>query len=160
MDLTKKSVSDIERKLKYARYAMRVLKDCHLVHEWVEYTKTDNYKRLKVKDIEENKTTSAWYDYDNCGSIFGRVNFSQYFWMHCRKEPYNTYVLLNAYLALFDEEEFNKHGKVYSTMFNAKEYIKKVLNKEAYGINDNDVKMVKKWIKEKETLYGSKDCFV
>ena len=103
MDLIKKSVSDIERKTKYARIVMRVLKECHMIQDFIAYTKTENYKGFKKRYMQEHNTSDVWYDCDSCTEILGTCNLSVYY---NYREPHNTYLLVIAYLALFCEEEF------------------------------------------------------
>lgn len=159
MGLIKKSVSDIERKVKYARYVMRVLKECHMVQDFMGYTKSENYKNFKKRYIQRHKDCSEiWYDYDTCGDIFGTVNFSNFYFNKHMKEPYNSYALLIAYIALFDEEEYNRYGKCYSQEYSPNQFIVKFLEGRIYETNSRDIGMLKKWIKHKEALYGSKDC--
>lgn len=156
MGLIKKSVSDIERKIKYARYAMRVLKECHMAQDFIEYTNSDNYKSFKERYMQRHKDCSeVWYDYDNCIDIFGTVNISYYFSRKNRKEPYNTYALLIAYVALFDEEEYYRHGKCYGKEYSPSQFITKFLGAEIFETTDKDIAMLKKWIKHKEALYGN-----
>ena len=157
MGLIKKSVSDIERKAKYARYAMRVLKECHMVQDFMEYTKTDSYKEFKKMYMKKYKTSEIWYDYNKCIEIFGTICILNYYYEKNMKRPYNSYTLLMAYLALFDKEEFERYKWCYGNAYEANEYIKKFLNKEIFETSDRDVEILNKWIKQKEALHGSQD---
>jgi hypothetical protein len=157
MGLIKKSVSDIERKVKYARYAMRVLKECHMVQDFIGYTDTANYKTFKERYMKKYNTSEVWYDYRSCAEILGSVNISAYYRIF--KEPHDTYALLLAYLAIFDEEEYDHYrftiGRYKDD--NASAYIIKFLNHKVYATNTGDIMIVMKWLKHKEALYGSKD---
>ena len=62
MDLTKKSVSDIEKANKCARVAMRILKECNLVKEFIEYTNTATYDYFAKRYSEKNNTSAYWCD--------------------------------------------------------------------------------------------------
>jgi hypothetical protein len=158
MGLIKKSVSDIERKVKYARYVMRVLKECHMVQDFIGYTDTANYKEFKERYMKKYNTSEVWYDYRSCAEILGSVNISTYY---CNfKEPHDTYALLLAYLAIFDEEEYEYYRFTIGRDDddeNASAYIAKFLNRKVYGTNTGDIMIVIKWLKHKEALYGSKD---
>ena len=157
MGLIKKSVSDIERKVKYARYVMRVLKECRMVQDFIGYTDTANYKTFKEQYMKKYNTSEAWYDYRSCAEILGSVNISAYY--RNFKEPHDTYALLLAYLAIFDKEEYEYYRFTIGRddYDNASAYIAKFLNHRVYGTNTGDIMIVKKWLKHKEALYGSKD---
>jgi hypothetical protein len=161
MGLIKKSVSDIERKTKYARYVMRVLKECKMVHDFIDYTNTDNYRVFRNNYMEKHGTTDVWYDCRTCGEILGAVNFEYYYYRKGEKAPYNTYALLLAYLALFDEEEYEHYCSVFGheKYDNARVYIIKFLRHNVYNISIKDIDIVNKWIKEREILYGSENLF-
>jgi hypothetical protein len=162
MGLIKKSVSDIERKAKYARYVMRVLKECNMVRDFIEYTRTDNYRDFKNSYIKKHGTTDVWYDCRTCGEILGAVNLGYYYFRKGEKEPYNTYALLLAYLALFDEEEYEHYHSVFGheKYDNARVYIIKFLRHNVYNTSIKDIDIVNKWRKEREILYGSTNLFV
>ena len=160
MGLIKKSVSDTERKIKYAKYAMRVLKECHMVQDFIEYTKSDNYKYFKERYMEKHKTSEIWYDYDECTEIFGTVNFACYYYTKHIKEPYNSYALLIAYLALFDKEEYYRYVQRYDKGYESNAYIKTFLNGGIYETTNKDIKILKKWIKYKEALHGNQDYII
>ena len=158
MGLIKKSVSDIERKVKYARYVMRVLKECHMVQDCIGYTDTANYKTFKERYMKKYNTSEVWYDYRSCAEILGSVNISAYY--RNFKEPHDTYALLLAYLAIFDEEEYEYYRFTIGRDDdgeNASAYIAKFLNHKVYETNTSDIMIVKKWLKHKEALYGSED---
>jgi hypothetical protein len=159
MGLIKKSVSDIERKAKYARYVMRVLKECNMVSDFIEYTRTDNYKYFRNKYMKRHGTTDVWYDCRTCGEILGTCNFSFYFYSVKKKdEKYNTYALVIAYLALFDKEEYYRYYSVLGRdTDSASSFITRFLDYSVMKTHTADIDMVKKWIKEKKILYGSKN---
>lgn len=159
MGLIKKSVSDIERKAKYARYVMRVLKECNMVSDFIEYTRTDNYKYFRDRYMKKHGATDVWYDCRTCGEILGACNFSFYFYSVKKKnEKYNTYALVIAYLALFDEEEYERYCRVLERdAYSASSFITRFLDYRVAETNRADIEIVKKWIKEKEILHGSKN---
>jgi hypothetical protein len=105
MDLTKKSVSDIERANKCARIAMRILKECNLVKEFIEYTNTATYDYFATQYANKNNTTTHWCDRKKCVDVFGCCNFESFLskkWL----KPVSVYELTFFYLALFDEKEY------------------------------------------------------
>lgn len=157
MGLIKKSVSDIERKAKYARIVMQVLKECHMVQDFIAYTKTENYKGFKKRYMQKHNTSDVWYDYDSCTEILGTCNLSTYYRNY--KEPHNTYLLVIAYLALFHEEEFKIHqlrvnGDKKDT---PQEFIEKFKQLKLYDCKRQDLPILEKWFKLKEALYGGKN---
>ena len=105
MDLTKKSVSDIERANKCARIAMRILKECNLVKEFIKYTHTATYNDFATRYARKNNTTTYWCDRKKCTDVFGCCNFESFLskkWL----KPVSVYELTFFYLALFDEKEY------------------------------------------------------
>lgn len=105
MDLIKKSVSDIERANKCARVAMRVLKECNLVKEFIEYTHTTTYNYFATQYANKNNTTTYWCDRKKCVDVFGCCNFESFLskkWL----KLVSLYELTFFYLALFDEKEY------------------------------------------------------
>ena len=162
MGLIKKSVSDIERKINYARIVMKVLKECHLVKEFIDYTKTQDYRYFTEKYMEKHTDcTDVWYDKEYCGNILGYCNFENYLEMRYSREKsrkYNTYHLVLCYLAIFDEDEFIRYY-TYRDIgeINPQEYIEKALAHKNYNQGKFDEVIIIKWLRLKETLYGNKD---
>ena len=72
MDLTEKPVLDIERKREYIRIVMRVLKDCRLTKEFIDYVNTTEFRNFSRKFARKNEGyTEIWYDRDCCARILG-----------------------------------------------------------------------------------------
>lgn len=164
MGLIKKSVSDIERKLKYARIVMRVLKECKLFKDFIDYTSTDNYIYFARRYKNAHKLeayTDVWYDKQYCGSVLGSCNFDWYLeqkYGRTFSTQYNSYHLLLCYLVLFDEEEYIRYE--YRDDRNGvkpNEYIEKALLGKNYGQGKLDADVVRNWLKQKEIFYGNKD---
>lgn len=162
MGLIKKSVSDIERKLKYARIVMRVLKECHLVKEFMEYTDTNKFRRFAEKYAKSNYTChDVWYDKEKCASILGSCNFDYYIEEKYGREisrKYHPYHLVLCYLALFDKEEYTNYAhREEGEWISSEQYIENALQGKNYYQGFKDIEIVKKWVKLKEVLYGNKD---
>lgn len=162
MGLIKKSVSDIERKVKFARIVMRVLKECKLVKEFIDYTTTLNFKEFELRYLKQNPDcTNVWYDRERCGNILGFCNFDYYIsqkYGRQRQRKYHPYHLVLCYLAIFDEEEYT----IYSYREDDKwarpnEYIQKALIGANFDQGLEDADIVRKWLKIKEIYYGNKN---
>ena len=165
MGLIKKSVFDIERKLKYARIVMRVLKECKLVREFIEYTTTDNYNNFLKNYIQKHKNcTDVWYDKELCGSILGCCNFCYFIKEKYGREKshqYSPYHLLLCYLAIFDEKEYMRYASCYGSIDGACVFPQEYVNNALCGMNFDqgkcDADIVKNWLTLKETFYGDKN---
>lgn len=164
MGLINESVLDIERKVKYARIVMRVLKECHLVKDFIDYTTTDNYidfaksyKRRHAKSVY----TEVWYDRDMCGNILGACNFDYYLeqkYGRTFSRQYHPYHLVLCYLALFDEEEYIRYKyREDGKWLKPNEYIENALLGKNYDQGKLDANIVRNWIKQKEIFHGNKD---
>ena len=165
MGLINESVLDIERKLKYARIVMRVLKECKLVKEFIDYTSTDNYinfaRNYKKRHASLGMYTDVWYDKEACDSILGSCNFDYYLQEKYGEEfarKYHPYHLVLCYLALFDEKEYIRYAcRGYGRCIIPSEYIRRALNGENYNQGKLDAEIVKGWIKQKKIMYGNKN---
>ena len=158
MGLIKKSVLDIERKAKYARIVMRVLKECNLVKEFIDYIGTNDYLTFAKNYASKNSTcTPLWYDRECCASILGSCNFEWYLerkYDAKKAKRYNSYHLVLCYLAIFDKEEYYKYVNSLGRggLVSSDDYIEKALHNENYGQGLEDVEIVNKWLKIKEAL--------
>ena len=142
MGLIKKSVSDTERKNRYARYAMRVFKDCHVLNEWKAYMETSEYKRFKQNYIRDEGTTDAWYDCELCADILGSCNFTDY--LKCEYgNKFPIYNMFLAYLWIFDREELDKYTKKFRFFSHPAQTFDRTL----YSCNQKARRIVNKWLK-------------
>ncbi len=157
MGLIKKSVSDIERKIEYARIVMRVLKACHLVKEFIDYANTQDYRSFsKVYKEKHSECCNTWYDRELCGDILGTCSFSSFLDKKTFKK-HNPYLLLLSYLAIFNKNEFDRYSATHSSCGTSQKYINRVLNNQGFEQGDKDIEIVKKWITLKNVLYGDKN---
>ena len=150
MALIKKQVSDIERKLKYARIVMFILKKYGVVKEFIEYTQSEDYHILAIEYLKENKDCSlVWYDKDLCAEVLGMCNFSAFLQ---KKGMYNLnpYRLLLAYLFLFEREEYN----AYCTKYGFTNDFDLML--EMFG--KHELSILKQLRQLKKLGYGNKIC--
>lgn len=160
MGLIKKSVLDIERKAKYARYVMRVLKECNLVKEFIDYIDTKAYLNFAERYASKNSTcTLLWYDKEYCANILGCCNFERY--LECKYDAKkakrcNSYHLLLCYLAIFDKDEYDRYARrdstYNSTYISSDEYIKNALHNNNYEQGCEDIEIINKWLKFKEIM--------
>ena len=153
MDLTKKSVSDIERANKCARVAMRVLKECNLVKEFIKYTHTTTYNYFATQYANKNNTTTYWCDRKECVDVFGCCNFESFLSKKLLK-PVSLYELTFFYLALFDEKEYEDvlasssdyvYRHISDIVFNSIE------NQKYSGANLANGKIVNHWFELKKS---------
>lgn len=152
MDLTKKSVSDIERANKCARIAMRILKECNLVKEFIEYTNTDAYDFFATHYANKNNTTTYWCDRKECVDVFGCCNFESFLSKKWFK-PVSVYELTFFYLALFDEKEYMN---VLASNKNMYDYVIKLVSdsieiQKYSGANLANGKIVNHWFELKKS---------
>ena len=165
MALIKKSVSDIERKTKYARIVMRVLKECHLVKEFKEYINTAVFRDfLHYYKRSHTECTDVWYDKERCDEILGCCNFDYYLEKTYGREKSakcHAYSLVLCYLALFEKEEFERYdsrngekGKI-----GIKKFMDVIFTRSfsCLDVGDLGILIVKNWLKLKENVYGNKD---
>jgi hypothetical protein len=156
MALIKKQVSDIERKLKYARIVMFILKKYGVVKEFIEYTKSEAYHILAIEYLKENKDCSlVWYDKDLCADVLGMCNFSAFLE---KKGIYHLdpYKLVLAYLFLFEREEYNAYCIKYGlTSFHINNYLG---FDSLILLSGHDLRIFKQLKQLKELGYGNKIC--
>ena len=164
--MIKKSVLDIERKLDYARIVMRVLKECKLVKEFIEYTATDNYINFSKTYTRKSKECSdVWYDRNMCASILGCCNFSYYMvekYGSKKGHEYSPYHLVLCYLAIFNKEEYIRYARRFgeNDWVTPTQCIWNALNNtESVRVEEGlkDAEIVKNWLTLKEILYGDKN---
>ena len=149
MGLIKERVLDIERKTKYAKIVMRVLKECKLVDKFTEYARSKEYATYVKIYLNSNKScTSTWYDREFCASILGCCNFQLYVY---RFEPpkYNPYNLVLAYLELFETKEFKRYMASRGYLL-TRSYVDDTLNECACSQGRYDKEIVLSWILKKE----------
>ena len=154
MDLTKKSVSDIERANKCARIAMRILKECNLVKEFIEYTHTTTYNDFATRYAHKNNTTTYWCDRKKCTDVFGCCNFESFLSSYKKwLKPVSVYELTFFYLALFDEKEYID---VLASNKNIYDYVVKLVSdsieiQKYSGNNLANGKIVNHWFELKKS---------
>ena len=165
MGLIEKSVSDIERKTKYARIVLRVLKECNLLKEWSEYITTKEYQNFaeQYAKLYEN-CTKLWYDRENCADIFGSCNFSYFIERYCSRVGGNggakMVQLLLAYLAIFEEKEYYAYCKAQMTdIEKPADFIASVLSENTYDFLSLDGfrDIIEKWLKIKNVKDGNEN---
>ena len=144
MGLIKERVLDIERKTKYAKIVMRVLKECKLVDKFTEYVRSKEYALYVKSYLNLNKScTSAWYDREFCASILGCCNFQIY--VYSFKPPkYNPYNLVLVYLELFETKEFRRY--MADRGYINRSFVDDTLNECAINQGTGDKEIVLSWI--------------
>lgn len=165
MDLTKKSVSGTESKFK--RIFLRFMKEIGGLKYWREYVRSRGYQEFNKNYLKKHPSRTAdWWDRDYCLDILGCCNFAAYIHyyrslaQHQKIVFERSYYLFAAFLIIFHNEEYRKY------CFNKGYYsppieidFKKPFEDQCesvvkYFIESDIKKMVRDWIKIKET-YGN-----
>lgn len=157
MGLIKESVSELEKKVKYARIAMRFLKELKLVKYFIDYTKTPEYQKyLKGSIIAQENTSYIWYDRTCCASVFGVCDFDSYMKKVDIQYSFSIFELFIAFLIIFYPEEYDESRRHY----NLKESIitmdilltetpKDDFKYRLIKYNENNVNIILNWLKYK-----------